>query len=185
MNDQEIIQALVQHDEQITKWFFHKKCRPLFISIIRSIFNYPVEYDEFVSEIYLFLMENDAKRLKSFDNRSSLLQWLKTVTIRYFIAKKSSMIENESQEPLYVETSESSYSPENQISAKIDLNIYFENIENERYVFVLKRLLLEDASPEIVANELHVTVDNIYNIKKRAFMVLANIATSENNNKKH
>jgi hypothetical protein len=47
---------------------------------------------------------------------------------------------------------------------------------NERYVSVIRRLILEEATPEGVAMEMGVNVDNLYNIKKRAIKALTLIA---------
>lgn len=60
MTDQQIIEALIARDERVTQQFFFKDCRPLFVSIMRNIFSYEVDYNEFVNELYLYLMENDA-----------------------------------------------------------------------------------------------------------------------------
>ena len=59
MTDQQIIEALIARNERITQQFFFKDCRPLFLSVIRYVFSYDVDYDEFVNEFYLHLMEND------------------------------------------------------------------------------------------------------------------------------
>ena len=50
MSDQQIIEALIARDEQVTRQFFFGNCRPLFLSIIRYVFSYEVDYDEFVNE---------------------------------------------------------------------------------------------------------------------------------------
>ena len=82
MTDQKIIDALIDRDNKVTKEFFFENCRPLFLSIIRKVFDYPVDYDEFVNEFYIHLMENDAFRLRQFEGRSSVYQWLKVIAIR-------------------------------------------------------------------------------------------------------
>ena len=94
MTDCEIIERLIDHDEKVTREFFFTRCRPLFISIINSVFSYKVDYDEFVSELYLYLIDNDAARLRTFQGKSSLFQWIKVVAIRYFIAKRDNLIED-------------------------------------------------------------------------------------------
>jgi hypothetical protein len=50
---------------------------------------------------------------------------------------------------------------------------------NKRYAYVIKRLVLEDATPAIVAQELDITVDNLYNIKKRAIALLTAMVLQE------
>lgn len=64
MTDKEIIQKLIARDERVTQQFFFRDCRPLFLSIIRYVFSYEVDYDEFVSEFYLYLMDDDAYKLR-------------------------------------------------------------------------------------------------------------------------
>ena len=101
MTDQEIIQGLIARDNRVTEEFFFVRCRPLFLSIIRKVFNYEVEYDELVNELYLYLMEDDAKKLRDFEYRSSVYQWIKVLAIRFFIRKRNELIENDSEESLY------------------------------------------------------------------------------------
>lgn len=67
MTDKQIIEALIARDESVTEQFFYGNCRPLFLSIIRNVFSYQVDYDEFVNEFYLYLMENDSYRLRQFE----------------------------------------------------------------------------------------------------------------------
>lgn len=45
MNDQEILNKLIAHDEQATEYFFFKRCRPLFMSVIKNVFSYEVDYE--------------------------------------------------------------------------------------------------------------------------------------------
>ena len=178
MSDQYIVDALIAHDEKITRQFFFSSCRQLFLSIIRNVFPYEVDYDEFVNEFYLYLMENDAHRLRQFQGRSSIYQWLKVVAIRYFVAKRDNMIEMQSNKESSYEklTKNQTIDTEKSITAKIDIEHLFSLMPNKRYVQVIKRLVLDDAEPQIVADELQVNIDNLYNIKKRAIAAITEVA---------
>lgn len=66
---------------------------------------------------------------------------------------------------------------ENQLSAKIDIETVLKSMPNQRYAFVIKKLILEDREPAEVAQTLGVTVDNLYNVKKRAMKAFFIIAT--------
>ena len=68
MTDQEIVDGLINRDEKITDWFFNIKYRPLFINVIKLIFDYQVDYDECISELYYHLMKNDAAVLRHEQN---------------------------------------------------------------------------------------------------------------------
>lgn len=180
MTDQQIIDALTERDRRVTEQFFFKSCRPLFTSIIRNVFNYEVDYDEFVNEFYLYLMEDDARRLRQFQGRSSIYQWLKVVAIRYFIARRKDLMDQGAGSSLYVvDTAKESVDMEKTVGAKMDMKRLFELMSNKRYVYVLTRLVLQDADPEAVAEELDITVDNLYNVKKRALASLAKVALME------
>ncbi len=180
MTDREIVDKLIEPDNKVTDEFFFTRCRPLFVSIIRSVFPYPVDYDEFVNEFYIHLMENDAYRLRQFQGRSSLFQWMKVVAIRFFIAKRDNMIEDTSKETLLdgAEASES-VDYERQTAAAIDLRTLLQRMPNKRYAYVIKRLILDDAEPKTVADDLGTNVDNLYNIKKRAVAALTAIALDD------
>ena len=180
MTDQRIIEALVARDERVTEHFFFGKCRPLFMSIIRHVFSYEVDYDEFVSEFYLYLMENDAYRLRQFQGRSTIYQWMKVIAIRYFIAKRDSMIDMEAKDTLLDSVvQEGTVDAEKKMTAKMDVEHLFSLMPNKRYVYVIRRLVLQEAEPKVVAQELGTNVDNLYNIKKRAMAALAEIALKE------
>ena len=180
MTDQQIIEALIARDERVTEQFFFGNCRPLFLSIIRYVFSYEVDYDEFVNEFYLYLMENDAYRLRLFQGRSSIYQWMKVVAIRYFVAKRNSMIDMESKDALLDSVlQKESFDGERQLTAKLDIEHLFSLMPNRRYAYVIRRLILQEASPKVVAEELRTNVDNLYNIKRRAITALTGIALKE------
>ncbi len=180
MSDQQIIEALIARNERVTQQFFFGNCRPLFLSIMRYVFSYEVDYDEFVNEFYLYLMENDAYRLKQFQGRSTIYQWMKVIAIRYFISKRDRMIDNESKDTLLDSSVKNeTIDEEKKVTAKMDIEHLFSLMPNRRYVYVIRRLVLQEAEPKVVAQELRTNVDNLYNIKKRAITALTEIALKE------
>ena len=178
MTDQEIIQGLMARDNRVTEEFFFVRCRPLFFSIIRKVFDYEVDYDEMVNELYLYLMEDDADKLRNFEYRSSVYQWLKVVAIRYFVKKRNGLIVKCNQETLY-DGQTIPPTEDNESSAHEDIQRLFSLMPNQRYVFVIRRLMLEDIEPEQLAKEMEVTVDNLYNIKRRAMAQLTQVALND------
>lgn len=177
MSDQEIIQGLIARDNRVTEQFFYVKCRPVLTAIMRLVFNYPVEYDEMVSELYDYLMAEDCTRLRQFQYRSSLYQWLKVVATRFFIQHRNIMIENTSRESPYERESDDEVIDYGDIiSDKMDVVKLIQLIKNQRYADAIRNLVLNDKDPEQYALEIGVTVENLYNIKKRAMTDLARIA---------
>ncbi len=180
MTDQQIIEALIARDERVTQQFFFGNCRPLFLSIIRFVFSYEVDYGEFVNEFYLHLMEKDAYRLRQFQGRSTIYQWMKVVATRYFIAKRDSMIDAKSKDALLDSVVQKvNVDGEKQLTAKMDIEHLFSLMPNRRYAYALKRLVLQEAEPKVVARELRTNVDNLYNMKRRAIAALTEIALKE------
>lgn len=180
MTDQQIIEALIARSEIVTRQFFFKSCRPLFQSIIRNVFSYEVDYDELVNELYIHLMENDAYRLRQFEGRSSIFQWLKVTAIRYFIAKRDNMIDTGAEDPLFDSAvQKEGIDTEKAMTAKMDIERLLSLMPNKRYAYVIKRLIQQEAEPKDVAEELGTNVDNLYNIKKRALAALTESAIKD------
>lgn len=177
MTDREIIQGLIERDNRITEQFFYVKCRPLLTAIMRLVFSYPVEYNEMVSELYDYLMEDDGAKLRQFQYRSTIYQWMKVVATRFFIHKRDSLIENTSKEPPYERCDDDVMVDTAQIVAqKMDVARMLAMMENQRYANVLRHLILQDEEPEKYAESIGVTVDNLYNIKRRAIAAISRIA---------
>lgn len=183
LTDEEIVRALLEKDPAVTRWFYYKKCRPLFMAVMKIKFDYPVQYDEFVDEVSLFLMENDARRLRQYNFDSTICGWLRTCLLRHFGRNGKIMIEDRSKEPQY-EIEEGNYigaehfDAVDRINARIDIDILLDRLatHNERYAYVLRRILIDDAEYEAVAAEIGVTTGNLYNIKRRAYRELTEIA---------
>ena len=177
MTDHEIIQGLINRDNRITEQFFYIKCRPLLIAIMRLVFSYPVEYNEMVSELYDYLMEDNGIKLRQFQYRSSIYQWMKVVATRFFIHKRNSLIENTSKEPPYEKPDDDVIvDTAHEVAQKIDVTRMLAMMENQRYADVLRHLILQDEEPEKYAESIGVTVDNLYNIKRRAIAAITRIA---------
>ncbi len=177
MTDREIIKGLIDRDNRVTEQFFFVKCRPLLTAIIRNVFSYPVNYDELVNELYAHIMADDAARLRQFEYRSTVCQWLKIVAIRFFIRHRDSMIEDRAGEPLYEQTETEGLSDTSALIARrIDIELMLGMMENRRYADAIRHLVLNDEEPERYAAETGVTVGNLYNIKRRAMATFMHIA---------
>lgn len=178
MTDHEIIQGLIDRDNKVTEEFFFEKCRPLFRSIISFIFSYEVDYDEFVNELYIYLMENDAQKLRNFGYRSSVYMWLKVLAIRFFIKKRKKMIDATTDKPPY-NGLEPTGDDENEETTKGDLERLFKKMPTPRYAYVLSMLFVEDVEPVKLAGMMGVTTANLYNIKRRAMAQLTLVALKD------
>ena len=180
MRDREIVQKLLERDPAVTHIFFYNKCRPLFLSLMKRFYSYPIDYDEFVGIVAKFLYENGEQRLRQFNYESSIYLWLRTCLIRYFISNNKELIDTRSKEPLYAQE-ETITDPSEESDKKIDVEILLNQLakKNERYSYVLRRLFIEDKDYGDLAKELNIQVSNLYNIKKRAVQELTRIALED------
>ena len=166
---------------------------PMFITIIDRIFDYHVDYDEFVNELYLYLMRPgkdgvDAHILRSFSFRSSLFTWLNRVAIRFFIRNKNQLIGNASSVSLYSQNAVSTRQLD-EVDAQMQVEQLFLLMKQgkrgqrlrdvERYILVIRRLDIEGCSPQQVAEELQVRIEAVYNIRTRAMKALRRTALKE------
>lgn len=177
--DLEIVNALLRKDENVTRVFLFDKCRGMLTHVINKVYDYPVEYDELVNALYLYLMENDAYRLRQFRGRSTIYLWLQTTATRFFIQYRSQVIDDITQEPLLkcgIDEPIDATDENEDEDARI-IRRAFEQMPNRRYAYVLQRLVIEEAPPQEVAAEMEITIDNLYNIKKRALTQLTQLLT--------
>lgn len=76
-------------DDNYAYYFFHEQCRPLFSRIMWTMFGNNADFDELVNELFLKLKKPNSEgemwhALKSFDYRTSLFDYIKTIAIRHF-----------------------------------------------------------------------------------------------------
>lgn len=88
------------------------------------------------------------------------------------------MIENTSQETPYDGRNQMA-APETVTSDGGDLERLFKAMPTKRYVYVIRRLVLDDCNPEQLAQEMNITTANLYNIKRRAMAQLTQAALND------
>ncbi|MDR1883520.1 MAG: sigma-70 family RNA polymerase sigma factor [Prevotella sp.] len=168
-SDRDIVEGILANDEQISRYFFFEKCTPMFHYIVKKLFGYKVEKNELISEFYIYLQDNGWYKLRQFNYRCKLTTWTRVVAIRFFQKKRRELIESESPSTLYMENTESI---EDGIQDALDVESLVNSLSNSRYRDTIRKLILEDREPQEVANEMEITVDNLYNVKRRALMQL-------------
>lgn len=91
VKDHDIVLALLQRDERVTREFFYRKCYPLFKSVYDNYHTDCSSCMEFISEIYVHVMTpmkgSGLCKLEQFKFQSTLFTWLKTVCLFYCYKK--------------------------------------------------------------------------------------------------
>lgn len=174
LSDRELVDAVIQGNESAISFFFYEKCTPLFKYLYNGVAaNKNATFEDLVQELYLHLSKDDWTRLKTFDEKNgNLTNWLSTVVRRLFRDKTISMIDSAPRTP--IENIECDLKIEDQ-TLKTDGRLMMSDVMKlldvlhpPRYGRVMKALIIEGQKAEEVAKELGVTIDNFYNIKKRA-----------------
>ena len=86
--DKKIVERIC-NDDDFAYYFFHEKCRPLINKILRTMYGNDADYDELVNELYIHLKKPGPDgdlwhNLNTFDYRTSIFDWIKTVAVRLF-----------------------------------------------------------------------------------------------------
>ena len=171
----------------------------MFHNIIHNVFRDKADYDELVNDLYLYLMDKDGRKLRSFgqddtedndqDNAYALIKWLRTTAWRFFadkaereqsIEERRKFVIDEDGEEMDVDVEDKSYKDP---GIDIDAEIFFDMIKLERDREILKKYFVEGLEPDVISEKLGISRENLYNIKMRAINRLqqaARHAISEN-----
>ncbi len=141
-----------------------------------SIYGGMATLNELVNEFYLYIAADNWRKVRQFDFRSKLMTWIGVVAVRFFQKKRDVLIESNSCEA-QIEQTRNSDSYSMTIDETIDVGQAIKQIPNQRYRMVIQRLDIEDVAPEELATEMCITVDNLYNIHRRALLQLKLIMT--------
>lgn len=170
--DQMVIRGLRSSDPEVhsrcVHRVFYEDAGPLLRSVQNRLFKGTVDYDDLVSELYLYLSRNNWKILDSFQGRNGarLSTWLSHVAWRFFmnVRKRASRIEyRDDLNPLAHQLSVVSTD-----EMRLDIERTLSLMSNKRYVTVIRLLIIEGRKPEDVARLLGTSVQNVYNLKHRA-----------------
>lgn len=171
LDDHELVDGILNNNKPLIKYFFTKKCSGLFAYILMNVFDGNIDKRELVSELYLFMAQNDWQVFRKFQFRSTLMTYISVVSVRFFIAKRARLIDSPLSTSLNNQK-EQIHSTVLSMEQRIDIREALKKMPNVRYQKVIEKLDLQDVLPEKLAEEMNVTVDNLYNIHRRALAQL-------------
>ena len=79
--DDEIIRQLIKNDEKVIHYFFYTKCNPLLFKISNKLLNDVVGVEDLRHELVYVLSAHDWKALKNFKYNSTLMGWIKVISV--------------------------------------------------------------------------------------------------------
>lgn len=134
-----------------------------------EVFRSNVDYDEIVSELYLYLSQNNWSKLGGFDGKNGcrLRTWMIPVAWRYFMNIRDRLL-NTVMTDDNTEVIRNYANDDLRIQIAIDVNAVLSKMPNQRYADIIRLLLIEGYAAQDVADMFDMRVENVYNLKHRA-----------------
>jgi RNA polymerase sigma factor (sigma-70 family) len=171
--DRQFVADLLANDGKALECLLYDRYRSLLrFNALKAAPDVPV--DDLVQELYLYLSADNWARLKKYDPVLPFDRWLSVVSYRFFKDFSHRMIDSRRQIPITniydQQLLDAGTTQMNHIM--MDIRQGLTELEPPRDREILTALLLRDEEPQAVADRFNVTVDNLYNIKRRALAKL-------------
>lgn len=169
-SDERLVKAVLSGDQDAIVYMFYTKFSATFQYHIYKLFDYKVEVSDLVDEFFLFIYEDNWRRLRSFDSSlSSLSTWISTVSYRFFRDYKRSKIDLNGAITISDKWEKFRGDWVQSIDAGImmDIETAIGAIKSERDKEIAKQLFIEDREYEAIAEEFGLTCDYVYTVKNR------------------
>ena len=174
-DDAQLVAELLAGNEGALHYVFYDHFKPLLkMNAYKAASTKLVTYDDLVQELYLYLSSNNWEKLRKYNPERPFVNWFSVVSYRFFKDFSRSMIDSSDQIPISnMNDHQTAFMSNGTIGTiMMDIKQAISKLKPPRDSQILEALLLRDEEPEIVAKRHNVTVDNLYNIKRRAIAQL-------------
>ena len=170
MSDKELVTAVCSNDQRAIVHMFYKKYMSTFQYHVYKLFPYKEDVRDLVDEFFLYLYEDDWRRLKTFDgSKASLSTWMSVTSFRFFKNYKHSKIDSNGLISISDkwETFVGDWVQSSDAGLMMDINASIESITNDRDREIARLLFIEDKEFQVVAERFGLSVDYVYTVKNR------------------
>lgn len=169
IDDRHLVADLIGNNERAVEYLLYDHySKILRFNAIKAAPNIMV--DDLIQELYFHLSANQWEKLKKYNPKLPFERWLSVVSYRFFKDFSLRMIDSRRQIPITKLEDQNllkaGTTQMNQIM--MDIQQGLSNLKPPRDREILSALLLSDEEPLSVASRYGITVDNLYNIKRRA-----------------
>ena len=174
-DDAQLVAELLAGNEGALHYVFYDHFKPLLkMNAYKAAGTKLVTYDDLVQELYLYLSSNNWEKLRKYNPERPFVNWFSVVSYRFFKDFSRSMIDSSDQIPISnMNDHQTAFMSNGTIGTiMMDIKQAISKLKPPRDSEILEALLLRDEKPETVAERHNVTVDNLYNIKRRAIAKL-------------
>lgn len=169
-SDTELVNAVCSNNQHAIVHLFYKKCLPTFQYHIYKLFPYKEDFRDLVDEFFIYLHEDDWRRLKTFDGtRASLSTWMSVTSFRFFKAYKHSKIDSNGLISISDkwETFVGDWVQSHDAGLILDINDSINSVKNERDREIARLLFIEDKEFQVIADRFELSIDYVYTVKNR------------------
>ena len=170
MGDAELVSAVISGDKDAIVYMLYTKFSATFQYHIYKLFDYKIEVADLIDEFFLYLYEDEWKRLKVYDAaKSSLSTWISTVSYRFFRDYKRSKIDLNGLITISNkwETYRTDWVEEYDKSILVDIESAIQKLKSDRDRKIAEMIFIKDCELEIVAADFQISIDYVYTIKNR------------------
>ena len=170
MGDAELVSAVISGDKDAIVYMFYTKFSATFQYHIYKLFDHKIEVTDLIDEFFLYLYEDEWKRLKVYDAaKSSLSTWISTVSYRFFRDYKRSKIDFNGLITISNkwETYRTDWVEEYDKSILVDIESAIQKLKSDRERKIAEMIFIKDCELEIVAADFQISIDYVYTIKNR------------------
>lgn len=173
--DAQLVADLMSGDSRATAYLLYDHYRSLLrFNALKVSLGKSVTVDDLIQEFYLYLQNDNWDKLRRYDPNLPFDRWLSVVSFRFFKDFCCSMIDSSSQIPITNINDARLLSVGNDRidTIMMDIRQGIDHLEPPRDRQIIEALIIRDEEPSKVAKRFGVTVDNLYNIKRRALAKL-------------
>lgn len=179
-----IAQAIVRRDAQVTRQYFYRQCFPLFRSVFLNYYTDSTDVKEFIDEIYVLLVAPNRDtghcQMENFKGESSLAMWIKVVCLNYcrqkfrrrqrivYAEPMNDDDEKKSDEGDRFALLGESIEMDNGSINRHDVETILQLMPNKRYSQIIRLRYLDMKTNEEIAEQMQISMQNYYNVHKRA-----------------
>lgn len=175
LNDKEVVRQILSRNKEVTIDYLYKKCYPLFKSIYDRYYTDCESWEEFVTEIYVYIMmpgkKSGISKLAAFQFRCSFPTWLKIVAENYchqLYAKRIDIVGDSSSTTDILNRTEQSLDFDIKNINTFDVMNIIASMPNQRYRKLIEYRYVQELSNEETAALLSMNMANYYNKHKLA-----------------
>lgn len=173
--DSHLVELLLANDEKAIIYFFYEKFYSVFEYHVYKIFPYEQSVQELVHEFFIYLQQDNWRRLRSFNpDKAQLNTWVSVVSYRFFLNFKKSKIDSNGLITIYEQWDDKilQYKQACEEHVRMDVRKAIESLKNTTEREVARKLILEGAEVQEVAKAHNLSVDYTYTVKSRAMVQL-------------